>query len=643
MDIIKLRKQLETIHEDHRNEVTRLKEGYNIEIFKLKKELERVSREHVETHSTFQEKLASTKEKHNYSLSDVEKTYESKLSSLEQLYMSKITDVNTKNEELHRIIASLQSQLSEVENRASYMQQEIEVRKREQHNLDVHNSDLTSQLNDTRKKLKDLHEIFGSVQNVTVELSKKYDDTNVEYHRVLADNKRYELQLYDMNNMLQDAHQTLQTTTVHKDSVISKLQEQLAVAELFMHRIHTAMVQKRGEKSVIEEEIEKFNVSISSASSSLINMPLKAVPASLHTSPSKPFTYQSVIGNGHIQHVDAQQPQPYLVQQMHKPGNTMFQYQQHDQQYERHQPVTTSAFQSPQPLQKVHTPMNNFAQYQHQLAGIHTPEPLQQVHLPVNNVPQQQQQQQPPATIAIAYKPQSPPQAHLPLNNVPEQQQQQQPPATIPITHKPQSPQVQLPVNNLPEQQQEQQPPASILAAHKPQSPQVQLPVNNVQKQVKLAPNNPATDDSDEKTKEAERKRKEMEAESKRLAAEMERLKKQEEEKKMQAVREKERAKAEAEMKKQEAAMKKQQAELEKLRKQKELNEKKAELEEAMEEKLRLDTVIEEWKENFVGINGREPTSDERPPEIKEYHNRLKPLKSEIKRLNTLIFQMESD
>jgi chromosome segregation ATPase len=124
--------------------------------------------------------------------------------------------LNAKNEELHRIIASLHAQLSEVENRATYLQQELEVRKRDQHSIDSHNSELTSQLNESRKKLRDLHEIFGSVQNVTAELSKKYDDTNIEYHRVIADTKRYELQLYDMNNMLQDAHNTLQSTTAHK-------------------------------------------------------------------------------------------------------------------------------------------------------------------------------------------------------------------------------------------------------------------------------------------------------------------------------------------------------------------------------------------------------------------------------------------
>ena len=90
------------------------------------------------------------------------------------------------------------------------------MRKRDQHIIDSHNSELTSQLNESRKKLRDLHEIFGSVQNVTVELSKKYDDTNIEYHRVVADIKRYELQLYDVNNMLQDAHTTLQSTTAHK-------------------------------------------------------------------------------------------------------------------------------------------------------------------------------------------------------------------------------------------------------------------------------------------------------------------------------------------------------------------------------------------------------------------------------------------
>ena len=548
----------------------------------MKKELERVTNDHVQTHSSFQEKLASTKEKHDYTLSDVERLYESKLSSLEQLYMSKITEVNTKNEELHHVIASLQSQLSEVENRASYMQQEIEVRKREQHNLDVHNSDLTSQLNDSRKKLRDLHEIFSSVQNVTVELSTKYDDTNIEYHRVLADNKRYELQLYDMNNMLQDAHQTLQSTTVHKDGVISKLQEQLAVAELFMHRIHTAMVQKRGEKSAIEEEIENFNVSISSASSLTVNLPLKAVPASLHSSPSKPFSYQSVIGNCHVQHVDVQQPQPYPVQQIYKPENTMFRYQQHDQQYERHQPVTTSGIHSPQALQNIHMPMNYLAQYQHQIAGIHTPEPLQRVQLPVNNMPHQQQQQ---------------------------------PHSTIPVAHEPQSPVVQLPVNN------------------------VSTPA---QKQVKSAPSKPETNHVDEKSKEAERKSEEMEAERKRLALEMDRLKREELEKKAQVAREEQRAKADAEMKKQEAAMRKQREEVEKLKRLREASEAKAELERAMDEKLRLEAVIEVWKENFVGINGREATVDERTTEIKECYDQVKSLKLEIKKLSALSFRLEN-
>jgi hypothetical protein len=81
-----------------------------------------------------------------------------------------------------------------------------------------------------------------------------------------------------------------------------------------MHRIHTALVQKRGEKSVIEEEIENFHVSISAVSASSVNVPLKAVPTSLLTSPSKPFSYQSVLGHSHMRPMNTSPP--YLQQQM---------------------------------------------------------------------------------------------------------------------------------------------------------------------------------------------------------------------------------------------------------------------------------------------------------------------------------------
>ena len=61
-----------------------------------------------------------------------------------------------------------------------------------------------------------------------------------------------------------------------------------------------------------------------------------------------------------------------------------------------------------------------------------------------------------------------------------------------------------------------------------------------------------------------------------------------------------------------------------------------------MQEKLRLETVVEEWKENFVGINGREATTDERPPDVKEYVNHIKLLKTEIKSLNNEVFRLET-
>ncbi len=591
---MKLRKQLDTINEDHRNDTARLREGHNIEIYKLKKEIERINKEHVETHSSFQDKLASTKEKHTYSLSDVEKTYEKKLSNLEELYTSKITDLNAKNEELHRIIASLHAQLSEVENRATYLQQEIEVRKRDQHSIDSHNSELTSQLNESRKKLRDLHEIFGSVQNVTAELSKKYDDTNIEYHRVIADNKRYELQLYDMNNMLQDAHNTLQTTTAHKDGVISKLQEQLAAAELFMHRIHTAMVQKRGEKSVIEEEIENFHVSIGAVSASSVNVPLKAVPTSLLTSPSKPFSYQSVLGNSHMQHRPMNTSPPYLQQQ------------------------TTPMYHAPQ----AYTPINMAHQYSQQpdsAAGV------QQGHAPVNKSYLQQQQ---PAQGDNTSQKQA---LVAPVNN--SYLQQSQPPAAQVLSAPEQVQSAQ--------QQQPQPAQADNTSQQQGQAP-VKAPSQPTKQQEQVAATAPAPVEP-EKESEEEIRQREMKEEQQRLVAEMKRLKEEEQQKKLKAAREKEKAQAQAEMKKQAAALKKQQEELERMKKQKELNEKKAELEEAMQEKLRLETVVEEWKENFVGINGREATADERPPEVKEYVNQIKLLKTEIKSLNNEVFRLETD
>lgn len=588
---MKLRKQLDTINEDHRNDTARIREGHNIEIYKLKKEIERINKEHVETHSSFQDKLASTKEKHTYSLSDVEKTYEKKLSNLEELYTSKITDLNAKNEELHRIIASLHAQLSEVENRATYLQQEIEVRKRDQHSIDSHNSELTSQLNESRKKLRDLHEIFGSVQNVTAELSKKYDDTNIEYHRVIADNKRYELQLYDMNNMLQDAHNTLQTTTAHKDGVISKLQEQLAAAELFMHRIHTAMVQKRGEKSVIEEEIENFHVSIGAVNASSVNVPLKAVPTSLFTSPSKPFSYQSVLGNSHMQHRPMNTSPPYLQQQ------------------------TTPMYHAPQ----AYTPINMAHQYSQQpesAAGV------QQGHAPVNKSYLQQQPVQGDNTSQ---------KLSLVAPVINSYLQQSQPPAAqvMSAPEQVQSAQQQQPQPAQGDNTLQQQGQAPVKAPSQPKQ------------QEQVAATAPVVEP--EKESEEEIRQREMKEEQQRLAAEMKRLKEEEQQKKLKAAREKEKAQAQAEMKKQAAALKKQQEELERMKKQKELNEKKAELEEAMQEKLRLETVVEEWKENFVGINGREATADERPPEVKEYVNQIKLLKTEIKSLNNEVFRLETD
>ena len=92
----------------------------------------------------------------------------------------------------------------------------------------------------------------------------------------------------------------------------------------------------------------------------------------------------------------------------------------------------------------------------------------------------------------------------------------------------------------------------------------------------------------------------------------------------------------------QEAAMRKQREEVEKLKRLREASEAKAELERAMDEKLRLEAVIEVWKENFVGINGREATVDERTTEIKECYDQVKSLKLEIKKLSALSFRLEN-
>ena len=79
------------------------------------------------------------------------------------------------------------------------------------------------------------------------------------------------------------------------------------------------------------------------------------------------------------------------------------------------------------------------------------------------------------------------------------------------------------------------------------------------------------------------------------------------------------------------------------MKKQKEINEKTAALEEKMEEKLRLETMVEEWKDDFVGVNGREPTTDEKPAEIRELSNQIKLVKNEIKRMNAEIFRISNN
>jgi hypothetical protein len=246
-----------------------------------------------------------------------------------------------------------------------------------------------------------------------------------------------------------------------------------------MHRIHTALVQKRGEKSVIEEEIENFHVSISAVSASSVNVPLKAVPTSLLTSPSKPFSYQSVLGHSHMRPMNTSPP--YLQQQM----------------------STTPMYHAP----PAYTHVNMTHQYSQQpesTAGV------QQGHAPVNMT--HQYVQQPESTAGV--------QGHAPVNAPVNNSYSQpsQPPAAQ--------------VMSAPEQVQSAQ-----QQGHAP----VKAKSNPTKQQEQVAATAPAAVEP-EKESEEEIRQKEMKEEQQRLVAEMKRLKEEEDQKKLKAAREKEKA-----------------------------------------------------------------------------------------------------
>ncbi len=154
------------------------------------------------------------------------------------------------------MLTGLQNKLQETQEECMRLTIQVESEARERRKQESKNGELNGKLSDCRQGLRDTQSALQNVQQAMQQLTMKKDQKEILYHRVVAENKVYESKIADLEIRVRDGESTSKTVTVGREAVIEQIKEQLSVSQDSLYRVQTECTRLKGEKTLIEAEME---------------------------------------------------------------------------------------------------------------------------------------------------------------------------------------------------------------------------------------------------------------------------------------------------------------------------------------------------------------------------------------------------
>ena len=134
----------------------------------------------------------------------------------------------------------------------------LENESKERRKAELKILELTSQLEDARRGLRETQNALIDVQHAAEILTQKRDERNAQFQKILMENKTLEAKVFELEMQLRNSEKVTKSASVSSEDRISRLQDELTVALEHSHKYQTESTRFKTDKQRLESEIENY-------------------------------------------------------------------------------------------------------------------------------------------------------------------------------------------------------------------------------------------------------------------------------------------------------------------------------------------------------------------------------------------------
>ena len=124
--------------------------------------------------------------------------------------------------------------------------------------------ELSSQLEDARRGLRETQNALMDVQHAAEVLTQKRDERNAQFQKILMENKTLEAKIFEQDMEIRNMEKLMKANSAAADDRASKLQDELNTNLEASHRVQAENTRNKTEKARLEAEVENANRKIKS-------------------------------------------------------------------------------------------------------------------------------------------------------------------------------------------------------------------------------------------------------------------------------------------------------------------------------------------------------------------------------------------
>lgn len=128
--------------------------------------------------------------------------------------------------------------------------------------------ELTSQLEDARRGLRETQNALLDVQHAAEVLTQKRDERNAQFQKILMENKTLEAKIFEMEMETRNSDKIHKNQTVQSEERSIRLQEELTTITEASHRHQSESTRNKTDKARLEAEVENLQRKIKSMETS---------------------------------------------------------------------------------------------------------------------------------------------------------------------------------------------------------------------------------------------------------------------------------------------------------------------------------------------------------------------------------------